>query len=343
MKIIIIVLMLNLLSFAFLFSQPGNYIFPKLKCDYLGKKLPGLQPEIFAPGIISTGMMERDITITPDGKEIYYGLIYGRQVTIMVTKLKNGIWSEPEVASFASDANFFYFEPCLSNDGSKIYFLTTLTPKGKEPKPRWGYQNIWVADRQPDGSWGKPYDPDTVINGKDFQYYPSLTNAGTLYFTRQDAQTKKSGIFRSKLIDGKFTVVEKLPAIINKEGTTSYNAFIAPDESYLIVCIDGKPCEYNPGKANYFIFFRDKNDNWSEGIPFGPEINIKGSNAMSASVSPDGKILFFAAQKLNEKFTDSGKGTTLKDIIELMNSPQNGDYDIYWVSASVIEKLKNKK
>jgi hypothetical protein len=335
-----------LLSFLFISissSQSATYKFPKLSGPYFGQKQPGTTPELFAPGIICTGLPERDITITPDGKEIYFGLNYGRQVTIMVTRQKNDFWTEPEIVSFAGNQNFFYFEPCLSSDGNHIFFLTTHPSKGKEVKPRWGNQNIFAADRKSDGSWGEPYDPDSIINGKDFQYYPSLTRDGTMYFTRMDSQTKKSGIYRSKFIDAKFSDVEKLPSVINKEGTTPYNAFIAPDESYLIACIDGKACEHNPGKANYFVFFRDKNDNWSEGIPFGPEINIKGSNAISASVSPDGKYLFFAAQNLNNKFSDPSYNKTLGNILELLNSPQNGDNDIYWVDAMIIEERRPKK
>ena len=69
----------------------------------------------------------------------------------------------------------------------------------------------------------------------------------------------------------------------------------------------------NPGKANYFIFFRDEKDAWSDGLPFGPEINMKGSAALSSFVSPDGKYLFFAARS-----------------------------DIWWVDAKVIEALKEK-
>jgi hypothetical protein len=334
------IILLLIIGSNFTNAQTKSEVFPKLKGPYLGQKPPGKTPELFAPGIISRGMMERDIAITPDGKEIYYGLAFGRTFTIMFTQLKDGKWSEPCVASFASDPNYYHFEPCLSADGNRIFFLTTRPPKGKEPKPRWTYQNIWAADRKPDGSWGEPYDPDTTINGNSQQYFPSITKDGTLYFTRVDQQTKKSIICRSRFENGKFSNVEKPPAKINQEGTSLYNAFIAHDESYLIACVDGRTNDLNPGKANYYVFFRDKNDNWSDGIPFGPDINIKGSNAMSSYVSPDGKYFFFAAQKTDEKFSGSLKSKTWSNIIDMNNSPQNGDYDIYWVDAKIIEELR---
>ena len=41
---------------------------------YLGEKPPGLTPAVFAPGLVSTGGFERDVAITPDGREIFFGL-----------------------------------------------------------------------------------------------------------------------------------------------------------------------------------------------------------------------------------------------------------------------------
>jgi hypothetical protein len=35
---------------------------------YLGQRLPGSGPELFAPGIVNTGLPTRDITIAPDGR-----------------------------------------------------------------------------------------------------------------------------------------------------------------------------------------------------------------------------------------------------------------------------------
>jgi hypothetical protein len=320
-----------------LLAQSGQE-FPALTGPYLGQRVPGLAPELFAPGIVCTGFNERDITITPDGKEIYYGWLTGRHITIMQTRLLNGRWSEPEVAPFAREADYFYLEPCLSTDGQKIYFLSTRPPEGKEPKPRWAYQNIWTCDRNPDGTWGAPYMVE-AINHSSAQFYPSLTNTGTIYYTSTEVQTKKSIIMLSRFQNGEYQPPEILPPVINQEGTTIYNTFISPDERFLIACIDGIKSDVNPGFANYYIFFRDKSDRWSEGIAFGPEINIKGSAAISASLSPDGKYLFFAAQKVSAENAEMARDKKLGTLMEFLRLPQNGNHDIYWVDARVIDSL----
>jgi len=322
-------------------SAQDEKAFPELKGPYLGQMAPGLTPVLFAPGIVSTGMNERDITIAPDGKEIFYGLTTGRTVTIMHSCYRNGLWTEPAVASFAVDDRFFYFEPCLSSDGNRIYFLTTMPANGKEPRPGWGHQNIFAADRKTDGSWGDPYDTGSNINGDMQQFYPSMTKTQKLYFCRTDPATRRNTVHRATIVDGVFTLSEKLPAPVNTDSTNPYNAYIAPDESFLIACIGEVTYEKNPGRPNYFIFFRNDDDTWSDPVPFGPEINIRGSGAMSSSLSPDGKYLFFAAQVNAYGKTEPGERTSLSRFKEISNSPQNGNSDIYWVDASVIEKLRS--
>jgi hypothetical protein len=291
---------------------PAASSLPDLQGPYFGQKPPGTTPEVFAPGILGAGISKRDVAISSDGREIYFGASSGKLMTIYWMRQREGRWSEPEVAPFAADSNYHHFEPSLSVDGRQIYFLTNRPAKGKEPKPGWTYQNIWAADRGPDGLWGEPYDPGAVINGDGQQFFPSLTRNGTLYFTRVDGRNKKPALWRARPTGGKFSAAERLPDKINGNGAL-YNAFIAPDESYLIACVDGRPVSGNPGKANYFIFFRDEEDAWSDGLPFGPEINITGSAAMSSFVSPDGKYLFFAAKS-----------------------------DIWWTDATVIERLRRK-
>ena len=223
-----------------------------------------------------------------------------------------------------------------------MYFLSTKPPDGKEPKPGWAYQNIWASDKKSDGTWGEIYNPDTAFNRPNSQFYPSLTKTGTLYFTRSDEKTGKSEILRARKNGNRYDTPELLPPVVNGNGNI-YNAFISPDESFLIGCVDNKNNEINPGFSNYYIFFRDSNDNWSEGISFGPEINMKGSNAISASVSPDGKYLFFSARTTSERMKEISLKNTLGSIKEYLNSPQNGNYDIYWVSTGVIEALRPKK
>ena len=77
--------------------------FPDLSGPFLGQSLPDSIPELFAPGVISTGMFTRDVAISPDGKEIYFCVAIGNYTysTILCTKEVNGLWLPPEIVPFS--------------------------------------------------------------------------------------------------------------------------------------------------------------------------------------------------------------------------------------------------
>jgi hypothetical protein len=80
--------------------------FPVLKGPYLGQKPPGLRPEIFAPGIVSTEHKEHStLAFSPDGTEIYWSIwpiprSANIPQVIKFMKMENGRWSKPQVAPF---------------------------------------------------------------------------------------------------------------------------------------------------------------------------------------------------------------------------------------------------
>ena len=205
MKKAIICTTLLLLVIAGCRNTPVNE-WPVLKGDYLGQQLSGDQPAIFAPGIVSTDMYERDVAITPDGNEIYYSIFTGSWNTIMVTRRINGVWQEPVVAEFARDTLRYFAEPALSSDGSRIFFLST--------KKSWKEQDIWMAERNRDGEWGNAAKLPDNINALS-EYFPSLTNDGTMYFSRSEDKTGSSRVFRSRLINGVYADPEVLPPPVN--------------------------------------------------------------------------------------------------------------------------------
>ncbi|MDX9696583.1 MAG: hypothetical protein RBT49_12395 [Bacteroidales bacterium] len=311
--------------------------FEKLTGAYLGQKLPDNKAEIFAPGLVSTGLYERDLAITKDGKEIYYSIFMGDWNTMMVTRQENGYWTEPVVAEFARDTNFFFAEPALSVDGNKIYYLSTKPRENEVAKQGWQNQNIWFAERNTEGNWGESKPLPENINAQE-EFYPSLTNNGTLYFCRTDKETGSSQILRSKLIDGLYADPVLLPAPINEKGT-HFNACIAPDDSYLIGCVVGRD-SLNPRYSTYMLFFHNQDDTWSNGIDLVKELNLPCNNAISVSITPDGKYIFFASTKKSIYFNDLRPEWNLTKLMERRTKPGNGNSDIYWISAESINKLR---
>lgn len=297
---------------------------------YLDQEPPGDEPLLFAPGIVSDGLNNRDMAITADGREIYWSsnLRNFDVSVILYSKLTDKGWSEPEVAPFSQDPGYVYYEPALSPDGSRMFYVASEA--GSD------LNDIWVMDREGD-EWGKPHMMDAPINSPGKEYFPSLTRNGTMYFTREGDTPGMESIFRSRLVDGRYTEPEKLPDNVNC-GKSHFNAFIAPDESYIIVPVWGR--EDSLGSIDYYIVFRNENDEWSPPVNMGPKINTAGSKEYTPYVSPDGKYFFFMSARSPQHPNLPGKGFSSDYLEEVHSKPENGNSDIYWIDAGIIEDLR---
>lgn len=331
--------LLMIVSATLLFSCNANpetadteSSFPVLSGPFLGQTLPDSVPELFAPGVVSTGMFTRDVAISPDGKEIYFCVAIGNYAysTILYTKEVNGNWLPPEIVPFSGGPGVMDFEPALSADGSKLYFLSNR-PDGDEAV---GDQDIWVVERGDSEEWGLPVNLGEPVNTDGGEFFPSLTNDGTLYFTRNEKGSSLNQIFRSRWVDGAFLEPELLPVQVNC-GTNRFNAFVAPDESFMIVPAVGMPDAYDG--VDYYIVFRDQNDRWSEPVNMGAQVNSDNARGWSPYVSPNGEAFFFMATRTNEIEEAHWTYAYLK---ALNDSPGNGNADIYWIDAGFIEELR---
>jgi hypothetical protein len=221
-------------------------------------------------------MYTRDVAMTPDGSELFFGVLLGSIAAIVEThRGADGIWSEPEVASFSRDSRFFNLEPHITLDG-------------------------------------------------------------TLYFTRGINGGEESYVYRSRLVDGSYQDPERLGPGVN---STSYqfNAFIALDESYLILGTGDR--DDTLGGTDYYVTFRNEDDEWSGPINLGAPVNTPFAGEFSPYVSPDGRFLFFMSIRpfAIENLPDSLTWDYLSRFRQL---PETGNAGIYWVAASFIENLR---
>jgi hypothetical protein len=306
--------------------------FPTLTGPYLGQVPPGEEPVLFAPGIVSTAMYTRDLSLTPDGKEIFFCVTaYGFNL-IFHTRQKNGVWTDPETAPFIRNSQYMYYEPHVAPDGKRLFFLSNM-PKAPGESEN---EDIWVVDRS-DTGWGEPYNLEAPVNSENSEFYPSVTRDGTIYFTRQEKGNRTGYIYRSRMVRGKYSEPEKLPEQVNC-GTNRYNAYIQPDEKYIIVPAMGRDDSY--GGTDYYLVFHNQKDQWSDPINLGDKINTASGREFSASLSPDGKYFFFMSTRLNPALGNNLTSTPITKLAYFYGQPQNGNADIYWVRADFIEKLR---
>jgi len=322
--------MKNKLPWIFAFCLFSLAAASALAGPYLDQPPPGMEAQLFAPGIVSDGLPNRDMAITPDGREIYWSSNlrdFGISV-IMVSRVGEEGWSEPEVAPFSRDPSLVYYEPYVAPDGKQLFFVAHET--GREEN------DIWVMDREGDG-WGEARKMDAPINSPGKEYFPSLTRDGTMYLTREDGEPGTEAIYRSRLVDGKYTEPERLPEQVNS-GRSRFNAFIDPDERFIILPVLGD--EDSAGAIDYYVVFRNEADRWSDPINLGPEINTPGHREWTPYVSPDGRYFFFMSTRAPADSDAPENGYSKEYLERVQAGPENGNSDIYWIDAAVIWELK---
>ena len=304
--------------------------------DYIAQAPPGAEARVFAPGIVSTGLSERDIAITPEGDEIFFSQFAGNYTfgAIMRVRRVGGQWQAPEVAPFSGTPGDLDLEPALSWDGSRLYFFSN---RPDPPRRSERNEDIWVADRLPGGGWSAPRALGAPVNSEHKEYFPSLTRTGTIYFTREDIGSGDSAIFRCRMVDGAWAPAERLPAAVNS-GNARFNAFVAHDESYLIYGMTGR--KDSLGSVDYFVAFRRPDDTWSEPVNLGPTVNSPGQHEYSPYVTRDGRYLFFMSGRTAPAAAEFGARISSAALQRLATRHGNGSADVWWVGAAFIESLR---
>ena len=274
--------------------------FPSLAGPFLGQTPPGLSPQMFAPGIVSTERNELNSVFTPDGKEFYFTIRGGSgQWTIMMMKLEKGLWGPPRPASFSgrwSDVDLF-----ITTNGRRLYFCSNRPLEGQSGTPK--DFDIWTSERTAEG-WAEPANLGAPVNSSTDEFYPSLTKDGTIYFqSRRPGGPGLADIWRARPIDGRFVQAECLPPPVNSAGFEG-DTLVAPDESYLIVSTSR---DVKMSLADLYLSFCGPNGTWTPLVKLGFDVSSPKSGENCQMLSPDGRYLFF---------TRGG--------------------DIYWVDAAVI-------
>jgi len=240
---------------------------------YLGQEPPGMEPKIFAPGIVSSpDFTEYSGAFSSDGNEYYfYRFSEGSQSKLLFSKVVDGQWTEPEELAFS--ARYGAFEPYVTFDNQRLYFNWDHPVPSGHPR---GLPAYFFVERTQNG-WSEP---QYAGHGM----FISSSRDGKLYTTDLSSRNIDGKTYLAKItvVDGVFTKYERLD-MKNLWGNPAHPC-IALGGSYMLFDVDS---------GNYlFVSFRNADGSWGEAIDltehgFDPK-------AGGAYISPDGKYLFFA-------------------------------------------------
>jgi hypothetical protein len=244
------------------------------------------QPEMIGEGVISTPDDEFGGSFSPDGQTIYFDKTVSPHYlyTLCVSHFSGGKWGAPEVLPFSGE--YRDSDPVLSPDGQTLYFASDRPVHGKPVKAFF----IWTS-RKTAAGWSEPVVMEGAVNSEGSQVFASVANNGNLYFTSD--RKGEFDIYRSRLVNGKYQDAEDLGPTVNSVTVSSLEAFIAADESYLLVGSFGRQPGY--GDSDIFISY-NQNGSWTTPKNLGPVINT-AAREYSPRVTADGKWLIFTSER----------------------------------------------
>ncbi|AZJ35820.1 PD40 domain-containing protein [Tenacibaculum singaporense] len=263
---------------------------------YFGQKPPGSVPEIFAPGIISIdSLIEGSITFNKEMNELFFQRRKREgSHNIYTMKLIKGKWSRPQLAFFSTNKKYLDLHPRFSPNGDRLYFGSTR-PLNDSVKSSGLHQ--WYIEKNENG-WGSPILLLEKLFDNEWIMCVNSTEQGNLYFNSKEKEEKleDEGIYYSVNQGGEYSKLKKMSNNINTPGKWIAHPYIAPDESYIIYDAE-RTSKYENG--DLYISF-NHNGIWTKSYSLGSKINTEKSET-GATVSPDGKYLFFSRGEIKTR------------------------------------------
>ncbi len=247
------------------------------------------EAKLFAEGTISVpGAFA--VTFTPDGKTVYFIKPEGKKESYLLkSECRDGKWSNPE--DMGLSGHYVNVDPFLSPDGTQLFFSSIRPLKGVAlDRPV-----LWVMDKKGD-RWSdpRPVMENVFSNADTVGVFPSPVSSGTLYFAGHlpsPAPLGHDDIYFAKRTAKGYAAPENLGPPVNSEHQ-EYDAFVAPDESFLIFASD-RPGGF--GASDLYISLR-KNGEWTAPRNLGPSVNNENGLCCPA-VSPDRKHFYFTTTR----------------------------------------------
>ena len=278
-------------------------------------------PDVVEPGGLSGPVSEDCLSFTPDGDTAVYDIASGKNVFMVISHRKGGVWSKPEIAPFSGQ--WKDHDPALSPDGSFVVFASNrpVTPGGA-PQANWG--TLWRVDRKGDG-WGEPQLLPPTVNFSTRTYAPSIAQDGSLYFIAPNSANIMH-IFRSQYRGGSYE--KAVEQDVGNPAAHEKDPGVAPDESF-VVFDSNDPVKNDADRL--FIAFRE-GDHWGKAMDLGDAVNAD-NNPWGSHISSDGRTLYYTSDRTVTPSYPRTRAQAEADFARLM-SWDDGESNVWALSLA---------
>lgn len=305
-----------------------------------------LQPQLFAEGVVSTVDDEIGGAFSPDGRAFYFTRLVPyttapRLGIMCVSHFANGRWNPAEILPFSGKN--LDFPPRFDSTGNRMLFASSRPlPDGTR-----GGIRIWEVERTSAG-WGEPHPLPPPINpaGVHWTGDPSIADDGTLYFSSDHEGPETIHIYRSRLVNGKYSEPEKLGPEINSEFNDS-QPYVSPNGKILLFASTGsgeppfnrRPKEIMGGgkpypRADLYVSF-EENGKWTPARHLEHGINTEAEEEYPF-LTPDGRYLFFSSER--SPFTvPVAHRLNYRELESNLHSTLNGHGNVFFIGVEALE------
>ena len=181
--------------------------------------------------------------------------------------------------------------PVISPDGKTLYFDRPNHPEN------FGDDDIWVSELQANGSWSLGRNIGAPLNNADNNFVSSVTPDGNTLllgnvYNRDGSMGPGVSIVRRTRTGWGTPQALKIRNYYSTASTANYS--LANDGKTLLMAIQRND---SYGEMDLYVSFLQPNNEWSEPMNLGPDINSTGYDR-TPFLAADGVTLYFSSDGL---------------------------------------------
>ena len=200
--------------------------------------------------------------------------------------------------NLGSNINSIYVDqaPMISADEKILYMIRKKSPDNIGGENAAGEDDVWYAEKNADGSWGKAKNMGLPINNTSNNFVASVSaDNNTLFIANlynKDGSSNGQGLSKSERTDKGWSLPEQIAIknFYNDAKTVDY--FMSQDQQFLLYSISRK--DTYGLQDLYFSIRNDNKDGYSEPVNLGSTVNTSGSE-FSPFLASDNKTLYFSS------------------------------------------------
>ena len=294
--------------------------------------LEKLEPELFLPGIVSTGDFEYGSSLSADEKTFaFVKSIDGFQRSVLVyTQHDQNGWQEPKVFPFSGewhDTNPYFHEL------SRRFYFTSRRPSGVEGISG---SNLWYVPI--DSLFTAQPKLLAGFNDEHSVIYPTIDSDLNIRFCAgRPGGLGGLDLYISTFHNNQYQAPQPIASL--NTSRSDADPELSPDGKLLVYTSQR---EGGFGHYDLYASVKQENGEWSEPVNLGPKINSAYMDS-DPIFSKDGTRLYYSSRKVMPQMKRPEKITSYEALQSTLHSPDNGLMNIYVVNIEALKEYLLKK